>query len=178
MQELLELPSKIYYLSFVWFSSSPSDDWYFQVALTSDQSLSPSWIGGHFNSLPGNPHSRLCTSFALEFILPSEHRMQETHHSHDLDDYKVANSFGVALQHLKTISKWCPVPSLEIGAILNLSPSPQKIDIYVLLCRCMISCVNFLPISCWPIRHQQVTISVTFLFMSRDNWYLWILSLT
>ncbi len=57
MQELLELPSKIYYLSFVWFSSSPSDDWYFQVALTSDQSLSPSWIGGHFNSLPGNSHS-------------------------------------------------------------------------------------------------------------------------
>jgi hypothetical protein len=42
----------------------------------------------------------------------------------------------------------------------------------------MISFVNLLPISCWPIRHQQVTISVTFLFMFRDNWYLWILSLT
>ncbi len=41
--------------------------------------------------------------FALEFILPSEHRMQETHHSHDLDDYKVTNSFGVALQQQKTI---------------------------------------------------------------------------
>jgi hypothetical protein len=41
----------------------------------------------------------------MEFILPSEHRMQETHHSHDLDDYKVANSFDVALQQQKTISK-------------------------------------------------------------------------
>ncbi len=133
MQELLEFPSKIYYLSFVWFSSSPSDDWYFQVALTSDQSLSPSWIGGHFNSLQGYSHSRLCTSFALEFILPSEHRMQDTHHSHDLDDDKVANSFDVALQQQKTISKWCPVPSLEIRAILNLSPSPRYICPAVLM---------------------------------------------
>jgi hypothetical protein len=31
--------------------------------------------------------------------------MQETHHSHDLDDYKVANNFDVALQQQKTISK-------------------------------------------------------------------------